>query len=78
MTWALYELSQNPAVLEKVQQEIDEILGDRELNADDLPKFKYMTMVLKETLRKYPAAVVFSRAAGENLHLAGKAIPHSV
>lgn len=50
----------------------------RELNADDLPKFKYMTMVLKETLRKYPAAVVFSRAAGENLTLAGKTIPPSV
>jgi len=59
-----------------VQQEIDAVLGDRDLNADDLPNFKYMTMVLKETLRKYPAVVVFSRSSGTDLVLGGKNIPN--
>ncbi len=50
----------------------------RQVEVDDLPKFKYMTMVLKETLRKYPAAVLFSRAAPRDQTLGGKHIPDDV
>jgi len=57
LTWALYQLHHNPEVMEKVINEVDEILFDsasgvyREPKNDDLPRFRYMTMVLKETLR---------------------------
>ena len=57
LTWALYELGRHPEAMEKLVKEVDEILleegvkGPREPKNEDLPRFKYTTMVLKETLR---------------------------
>jgi cytochrome P450 len=54
--WALAELVCNPVILDKVQSELDQIVGrDCILKETDLPRLPYFQAVVKETLRLHPA-----------------------
>jgi cytochrome P450 len=54
LTWALFELTRNPECMAKIQKEIDEVVGDRVPNYEDIKKMKYLRLVIAETLRLYP------------------------
>lgn len=55
MQWAMSELIRHPAELKKVQDEIRAAVGNKErVQHDDMPKLKYLRMVVKETLRLHP------------------------
>ncbi|XP_066992166.2 cytochrome P450 9e2 [Anabrus simplex] len=55
LSFASILLAMHEDVQSKVQQEVDEILGDdRKVTYDKLQKTKYLDMVLAETLRMYP------------------------
>lgn len=55
--WILSELIRHPNVMKKLQEEIKTIVGDTEIVEEiDLPKFKYLDMVVKESLRLHPVA----------------------
>lgn len=57
LTYALYELSKNPEVLEKTRQEIKEqIAVHGDINYDSLKCMTYLEKVLKETSRLHPGA----------------------
>ncbi|KAK3328644.1 cytochrome P450 [Cercophora scortea] len=68
LAWAIYELSRTPRALNAVRAELDEVFGtdpdpasirDQLLapNGDDkIRRLSYMSAVIKETLRLYPAA----------------------
>ena len=71
LTWTFYLLSQNPDVLERLVQEIDEVVGDRIPTVDDLPQLTYEWRVIQESLRLYPAIWVFLRAAIEDDEVGG-------
>ena len=51
-----YEVLKHPEVLLKLRTEIDEVLGDRPVSLEDLPKLPYTVAVLRETLRFRPPA----------------------
>nr|AWN09469.1 Carotenoid hydroxylase CYP97B2 [Phaeodactylum tricornutum]QDL56928.1 P450 carotenoid hydroxylase CYP97B2 [Phaeodactylum tricornutum] len=53
LTWALFELTKNPEIMKELQDEIDEVVGDRMLNYED-KKMKFLRLVVAETLRMYP------------------------
>lgn len=36
LTWALFEMSQNPEVVRKAQEEVDRVIGDRVPTLDDI------------------------------------------
>lgn len=59
---------------DKVYNEIYNVFGesDRDVTPDDMFQFKYLEMVIKETLRLYPPGAIFSRIITENIKL-GKA-----
>ncbi|KAL2933105.1 Cytochrome P450 71A4 [Bienertia sinuspersici] len=55
LEWAMTELLKHPQVMEKLQNEVREIAGEKEhLREDDLEKMKYLKAVIKETLRLHP------------------------
>ncbi|CAL4937100.1 unnamed protein product [Urochloa decumbens] len=57
VVWTMAELIRNPQVLKKAQEELRAVVGSKErVQPDDLPKLKYLKMVLKETLRLHPVA----------------------
>lgn len=61
----LYLLSRHPEAQKKVNAEIHEILGDNELTFDSLAEFKYLEIVIKESLRMFPPVPIVSRRLHE-------------
>jgi cytochrome P450 len=57
LTWALCLLLNNPLVLEKAKEELDNEVGkERFVNESDISKLVYLQAIVKETLRLYPPA----------------------
>ncbi|KAI4387314.1 hypothetical protein MLD38_005156 [Melastoma candidum] len=53
--WALSEIIRNPGVLKRLQDEMDEVVGrKRMVEESDIPRLRYLEMVVKETLRLHP------------------------
>jgi cytochrome P450 len=50
-----YLLAENPRVEAKLVEEVRTVIGEREPTADDLPRLSYTEMILKESMRLYPA-----------------------
>ncbi|XWS41585.1 hypothetical protein CRYUN_Cryun17cG0094500 [Craigia yunnanensis] len=63
--WAMSELIKNPRVMNKVQAEIRNCIGRKaKLEGEDVAKFKYLKMVVKETFRLHPPlTILFPREA---------------
>jgi cytochrome P450 len=76
LAWAWHEIARHPHVQQRLHQEVDEVLAQRPATHDDLPRLTYTQMVIKETLRLYPATfVLFAREALEPVELGGYSIP---
>jgi cytochrome P450 len=69
LSWTWYLLSQNPAAEQKMHQEIHCILGDRVPTVEDVPRLRYVEMVLAESMRLYPPAWAMGRQAREDFAL---------
>lgn len=53
--WAMTEILRNPRVLEKVQAELDAVVGKtRRVQDSDIPNLKYIRAIVKEALRLHP------------------------
>jgi cytochrome P450 len=71
LAWLWFALSQHPDVERRVLDEVDR-LGPRPVRHADLPRLRYTEMVVKESMRLYPAtAFLFGREAVEDLELGG-------
>lgn len=71
MTAAWYALARNPQVAERLHREVDEVLGDQPPSLNDLQKLPYCLSVVKEVLRVYPPAPIYSRDSLEADRIAG-------
>jgi len=86
LTWTFYLLHHNRSCLEKLVKEIDDVLRDlnnpdappREPTVEDFPRFKYLTMVLKETLRIYPATTGLTRKTPDDIEFDGYSVKKGV
>jgi cytochrome P450 len=75
LTWTWLLLSQNPAALAAVEDEVSRVLAGRLPTSDDVRNLVYCDAMIKEALRVYPVAWVFIRAATEDVELSGYALP---
>ena len=69
MAWVWYLLAEHPEVAAKLHAELDRVLAGRLPTMDDLPQLTYTEMIIKETMRLYPAAWIISRNASEDVQL---------
>lgn len=75
LSWTWLLLSRNPDIRQKLQEEVDTVLGGRAPTVADLPKLKYTESVVRETLRIYPPAWYAERAPLTDTELGGYRIP---
>lgn len=72
LTWLFLLLAKHPSVLESVQTELHNVIGDSEVRFEHLKSLPYLTAVTQETMRLYPAAyALFARRATDDVSLDG-------
>ncbi len=69
LAWTWYLLSQNPECERRFHQEIDRELQGRAPTYDDIPRLKYVEMVMAESMRLYPPAWAMGRYALNDFRL---------
>ena len=75
LSWTWLLLSQHPAITAKLTSELDTVLGDRAATVSDLPKLRYASHVIAESLRMYPPAWSMGREASEDVEVGGYLVP---
>ncbi|MFF9343960.1 MULTISPECIES: cytochrome P450 [unclassified Streptomyces] len=73
--FALHLLALHPEVQRRAHEEVDRVLAGRTPGAADLDALPYVTRVLKEAMRLFPAAPVIGRRAVAATTVGGVAIP---
>ncbi|XP_012829348.1 PREDICTED: cytochrome P450 71A8-like [Erythranthe guttata] len=73
LEWVMTELLRHPNVMEKLQNEVREIVGGKSIvTDDDLAKMDYMKAVIKETFRYHmPAPMLLPRVADKDVKIMG-------
>ena len=71
MTFTLYELALNPGIQDRLREEVTTGIeeNDGKLTYDMLFGFKYLDMVINESLRKYPPIPVQFRKAAKDYQI---------
>ena len=75
LSWTWYLLSQNPECERRFHQEIDRELQGRSPSFDDIPRLRYVEMVLAESMRLYPPAWAMGRYARNDFRLGEYFLP---
>lgn len=72
LSFIYYHLCDNPDKLTRLQREVDEVLGDKVITVDMLPKLVYLDACIKEAMRLNPPVNLFTRNPIEDRILGGK------
>jgi cytochrome P450 len=75
LSWTWYLLSQNPECERRFHAEIDRELQGRLPAYDDVPRLRYVEMVLAESMRLYPPAWAMGRYARKDFQLGDFFLP---
>ena len=75
LTWTFYLLAQHAMVRERLEAELDAVLGGRPPAYEDLPNLPFTRRVIDEAMRLYPPAWGFSRQALDDDELGGYRLP---
>ncbi len=65
LTWSLYNLSQHPTILGKLEEELSTVLKGNLPTIKDLPNLTYTEMVISESMRIFPPTWIFVRIASQ-------------
>eukprot|EP01119_Soliformovum_irregulare_P011658 TRINITY_DN2945_c0_g1_i1.p1 TRINITY_DN2945_c0_g1~~TRINITY_DN2945_c0_g1_i1.p1 ORF type:complete len:403 (-),score=93.86 TRINITY_DN2945_c0_g1_i1:223-1431(-) len=75
LAWSSYLMCQHPDKQKLAYQEIESVLGDREISIEDIPKMRYVRAILDETMRLYPVvANLLPRISEQEAEICGKKI----
>lgn len=61
LSWALYELAQNPDVESQVMTQLNDVIGDRPVTIGDIPQLTAIHRVLNEAVRLYSVTLLMRR-----------------
>ncbi|MEU9001179.1 cytochrome P450 [Streptomyces sp. NPDC048551] len=75
LAFARHLLARHPEEQARAREEVSRVLGSRTPVAADLDRLPYLTQVLKEAMRLYPAAPVIGRKAVAATEVGGHLIP---
>ncbi|UCM86461.1 cytochrome P450 [Streptomyces marincola] len=75
LAWALYQVSRHPHIEQRLQAEVDEVVGDGPATHDHLPRLPLTERVITETLRLYAPAWLGSRIVAHDTELGGYHLP---
>ncbi|XP_044729743.1 cytochrome P450 4c21-like [Chrysoperla carnea] len=81
LSYVLLNLAAHKGIQTKVYNEILEVLGENHgssINFDDLPKLKYMEMVIKESMRRYSTVPFIGRKAYQDIKIGNYTIPKGI
>ncbi|PIA51611.1 hypothetical protein AQUCO_01100453v1 [Aquilegia coerulea] len=74
--WALAELINNPKLMKKAQEEVRRIVGtEGKVDEEDIHQMGYVKLVIKETLRLHPSAVLIPGQSSTITNVKGYHIP---
>ena len=75
LTWTWHLLSHHPAVYDRLEAELAEVLGGRVPAVADLPRLRYTRMVLDEAMRLYSPIWTIARDVRDDDEISGYRIP---
>jgi cytochrome P450 len=75
LSWTWYLLAQNPECERRFHEEIDRELQGRLPSFDDVPRLRYVEMVLAESMRLFPPAWAMGRHARQDFQLGEYFLP---
>ncbi|MDI3404253.1 cytochrome P450 [Streptomyces cavernicola] len=74
LSWTFHELARHPDVEKQLVAEIDEVVGDRQVTIEDIPRLPGIRRVLDEVIRLYGVTLLMRRTT-EEVELGGVPVP---
>jgi cytochrome P450 len=74
LAWALFEIARHPEVDARLAEEIKAALGDRAPTPADLHRLPFLSAIVDETLRLYPAGYLTARQAIADVEIGGRLV----
>jgi cytochrome P450 len=78
LSWALVEMAQHPAVVERLRAELSQVSGGGPPEAAHLPDLEYLDGVIRESLRLRPVVPFVVRKTMQPFSLQGRTYPPGV
>jgi cytochrome P450 len=75
LSWTWFLLGQHSGAQARMAAEIAQVLGDRGVTADDIPRLKFTESVVMEAMRLYPPAWAIGRESLQAFELGGYSFP---
>ena len=69
LTWIFYILAARPEVAKRLREEVETVVGDREVVFADVKRLSYVRNVFREGLRLYPPITFIPRVAAERTRI---------
>lgn len=69
LQWIMYELAMKPEIQEKMYDEVESVIGDRDPEYNDFQDLKYILNVAQEGLRMHPPLNIIFKEAKEDMKL---------